>query len=77
MEAMEFVAITMSRPGRDLKTGIALSSSFTIGWLSGRLARRRRDFVRLVEETHQAVHVREIFQRGTQSHCARSAVAQE
>ena len=39
MEAMEFVAITMSRPGRDLKTGIAFSSSFTMGWLSGRLAR--------------------------------------
>ena len=39
MEAMELVAITMSRPGRDLKTGIALSSSFTMGWLSGRLAR--------------------------------------
>ena len=77
MEAMEFVAITMSRPGRDLKAGIALSSSLTIGWLSGRLAARRGDFVRLVNEAHQAVHVRQIFERGAKSCCASGALAQE
>ena len=39
MAAIEFVAMTMRRPGRDLKIGMALSSSFTMGWLSGRASR--------------------------------------
>ena len=77
MEAMEFVAITMSRPGRDLKTGIALSSSLTTALALGSAGARRGDFVRLVNEAHQAVHVRQVFQRGTQSRCARGAMAEE
>jgi len=39
MAAIEFVAMTISRPGRLLKVGMAFKSSLTMGWLSGRSAR--------------------------------------
>ena len=39
MAAIELVAITTRRSGRDLNCGTAFSSSLTSGWLSGRSAR--------------------------------------
>ena len=39
MAAMVFVAMTIRRPGRDLKIGMAFNNSFTMGWLSGRVSR--------------------------------------
>ncbi len=48
-----------------------------MGWLSGRVAARRGDFVRFVDEAHQTIHVHELVQRGAQRRCCGSAVAEE